>query len=107
MDAVKYLETRRRMVENLMITKYYDTRINGFSETYQPEKAVDAMEKWSSEHPVETYKSHFLKAFPNADTTKLYRMWICREYIFGGVHRCEQCKISCTDCWNEPYEESK
>ena len=71
MDAVKYLKERERMCDS------YNNMCDGCGfgkvskgnriEEDNPEKAVEIVEKWSSEHPAKTRQSELLKAFPNAE----------------------------------------
>lgn len=71
MDAVKYLKERERMCDS------YNNMCDGcgfgkvpqcnLTEKDNPEKAVEIVEKWSSEHPAKTRQSELLKAFPNAE----------------------------------------
>lgn len=64
MDAVKYLKAKERMFadKNCQVTRR-DMKIH--EEDYS-ELAVSIVEQWSKEHPIKTYKSEFLKLFPNA-----------------------------------------
>lgn len=71
MDAVKYLKERERMCDS------YNNMCDGCgfgkvpkcnrTEEDNPEKAVEIVEKWSSEHPKKTRQSELLKMFPNAE----------------------------------------
>lgn len=70
MDAVKYLKERERMCDS------YNHMCDGCgfgkvpkcnsTEKDNPEKAVEIVEKWSSEHPAKTRQSEILKIIPDA-----------------------------------------
>lgn len=74
-------------------------------ETGYPEEAIAIMQKWSDEHPRETYLSEFLKKYPNASLNDnglpkgvcLYNLGLadCKEYR------------NCVDCWNQPIEDGE
>lgn len=112
MDAVEYIKTLRRMCESN--SDYSDCikcpMRNKCSPIYEADstESVAIVEKWAKDHPFETYKSHFLKAFPKAN------IWegipgLCRNVIYKGDCDCESVpdegldKTKCTACWNEPY----
>lgn len=42
-----------------------------------PEKAIEAVEKWAAAHPVKTRQSEFLKLFPEAELTQDGVIAIC------------------------------
>ena len=74
MDAVEFLKERKRMCTSFD-ESCYGCKLDGRTclntsdvsvETYK--KNVEAVEKWSKEHPVKTRQSEFLKMFPNAFT---------------------------------------
>lgn len=61
MDAVKYLETRKRMslIGDLSLVHLMEDAVD-------PEVLVLEVERWSASHPLETRQSVFLKQWPNA-----------------------------------------
>lgn len=70
--------------------------------TKDPEKASEAILKWCDEHPIKTYKDDFFEKFPKAHKS-FGRPSSCRKMIYG--NKCPRCR--CSDCWNQPYEESE
>lgn len=122
MDAVKYLNDKRRMCafENCLtcpITvkvtsgKYVSNVVScaSFIASY-PEETVAIVEKWAKEHPERTRQSVFLERYPNAPVEA--------DGVLE-VHPCEidktvdydACQISCAECrkryWLAPVEEEK
>lgn len=71
MDAVKFFKEKSRMCDsinvcsNCPLNKINNTSdVNCFDKGFE-EEAVSIVEKWSTEHPIKTRKSEFLKMFPN------------------------------------------
>lgn len=109
MDAVEYLKEVYRMCESMkkcMDCPFYGCDLtfpckgNAVSAEYKDtEKCVAEVEKWSTEHPVKTRQSEFLKMFPFVPTDENgvpimmpcnvdYRAKIrCERY-----HDCGECK---------------
>lgn len=75
----------------------------GAFEAIYPEKAIAIVQKWSDEHPRETYLSEFLKNYPNAqlriDGTP---RGVCPYYL--GLMSRDDCRKdhNCVECWNQP-----
>ena len=72
-------------------------------EMYYPEKAIEAVQRWSDEHPPKTYLSELLKHYPNAEldcngTPKR----ICPPAL--GLMDIDDCDDNCIKCWNQPIE---
>jgi hypothetical protein len=72
-------------------------------------KAIEVLQKWSTEHPKKTYAQDFLEKFPEAQRTWDGVPFVCRKRIYGGIHSaksegCEDTK-ACYRCWNKPMEE--
>lgn len=69
-----------------------------------PEQTVEIAERWSEEHPQETYLTQFLKHYPNArldsDGTP-----ICLCPFDLGLMDVDGCTRECDICWNTPSEE--
>ena len=61
MDAVKYLETRKRMSLSGDLSL-----VHLMEDAVDPEVLVREVERWSASHPLETRQSVFLKQWPNA-----------------------------------------
>ena len=70
-------------------------------EMFYPKKAIEAVQKWSDEHPQRTYLSELLKIFPNIplsdDGTPKS---LCPFEL--GVTMTEKCNNECIECWNQP-----
>ena len=125
MDAVKYFEEKRRMLDSLGRTKQRCDNVNcldcplyfknngielycGELEILYPERAIDIIEKWSQEHPRKTFLSDFLEKYPNAKLLKNGTPKnICPEDL-GYCDKVDECKPftdDCAVCWNRPLEE--
>jgi len=68
------------------------------------ERTIEAVQKWSNEHPKKTYAQDFFEKFPDAPKDKSFKEkcpWVCRMGIYGG--KCPG--TECDECWNEPMEE--
>lgn len=113
MDAVEYLKEKSRMTEFCSGTICHGKCLLSFEknssretcnifEVKHPQEAVAIVEKWSKEHPHETYKSYFLKRFPNAILDGDGFPLNCKNKMFG-INRgdCERHDCSCNKCWNE------
>lgn len=76
-----------------------------------PEQAIEAVQRWSDEHPPKTYLSEFLKNYPNTllnDDGTPKR--IC-PYELGLISK-NNCRINrinrnCVECWNQPIEDGE
>lgn len=77
MDAVKFFEESKRMCESFNGCRdcplknlgdyLYPCKLDEYvPENKEIDKIISIVEKWSSEHPVKTRQSEFLKMFPNA-----------------------------------------
>ena len=63
MDAVEFMKAEKRFLQECEDSnKYFDLKL----QFHQFEECVALVEQWSKEHPIKTYKSEFLKLFPNA-----------------------------------------
>ena len=96
MDAVKFLEERKRMYESGAATP--SIRLG---DNYTPERAVKIVEEWSAAHPRKTRQSVFLEQWPDADKDKDGVCNICPKYVNRSVScardrtvfkRCEDCR---------------
>lgn len=80
----------------------------GAFEAIYPEKAIAIVQKWSDEHPRETYLSEFLKNYPNAqlriDGTP---RGVCPYYL--GLMSRDDCRKdhNCVKCWNQSVEDGE
>lgn len=71
-------------------------------------KLIEAIQKWSDEHPKKTYAQDFFEKFPDAQVCSDGSPFVCRKRIYGGVPlKGEECDYTgaCKNCWNEPMEE--
>lgn len=73
------------------------------------QKHIDAVQKWSDEHPEpkpKTYADVFFEKFPNAEKGSDGAPAICRAKIFSDG-TCYMKPLYCHLCWNEPYPEQE
>ena len=102
MDAVKFIKEKKRMCNSYSkcvgCPVDCDTKTDcEYYLTVNPEQYVKIVEKWSSEHPVKTRQSEFLKMFPNAGLRDNGAIAICPKMVDS------DCGISCgvyRDCPN-------
>lgn len=125
MDAVKYFEEKRRMVDSIggdngncltaickdcPISQYNNSKNIGCSsmENMFPEEAVAIIEKWSQEHPLKTMLSDFLEKYPKASLEKDGTPSFCPEDLgYCEEVYCDMNSLDCTKCWNRPLEEGE
>ena len=76
-------------------------------EMYYPEKAIEAVQRWSDEHPPKTYLSELLKHYPNVELNDKGIPMIC-PHLFG-LKDIDNCEIgnACVKCWNQPLPPAK
>ena len=115
MNAIDYLKTRERMCEKSHNCSMCPLAIGDLLgcevvESQRPEEAVEIVEKWNVEHPVETYINDFLKKFPNAILDYDGYPPDCVKYLYGNDHApigdCHE-DISCSDCWSRPIKKRR
>lgn len=97
MDAVKFLEERKRMFKNGSPVPGLDIDIN-----YNTEKVVKIVEEWSAAHPLKTRQSVFLEQWPEAELDTNGAVAICptilsRDYRSANK-RCKHPDTACYDC---------
>lgn len=71
-------------------------------------KLIEAIQKWSDEHPKKTYEQDFFEKFPKAQVCSDGSPFVCRKRIYGGIHSTlENCDYTgaCYKCWNEPMND--
>ena len=66
-------------------------------------KLIDAVQKWSDEHPRKTYAQDFREKFPGC-AWDVRPVGICRRSVYDGIHGCQTETKTCSECWNEPME---
>lgn len=100
MDAVKFLEERKRMFKNGNPVPGLDIDI-----TYNTEKVVKIVEEWSAAHPRKTRQSVFLEHYPEARISTHGVLLVCPCPI-SASHRnagggCATIDRRCDDCRKE------
>lgn len=75
-------------------------------EMLYPEKAIEAVQRWSDEHPQRTYLSEFLKNYPNAPLDDDGSpKGVCPHKL--GLTDIDDCDDNCIKCWNQTVEDGK
>lgn len=76
-------------------------------EMHYPEKAIAIVQKWSDEHPQETYLSEFLKNHPNVMLNDDRTPTFCPYRL--GLMGADYCRNDgdCVKCWNQPIEDGE
>ena len=124
MDAVKYFEEKRRMLDSLgringecggaacrdcpLCSENNGIEVScGGLEVMHPELAIEIVEKWSQEHPQKTFLSDFLEKYPKAKLCENGSPYgTCPENLgYCEETYCETNKLDCVACWNRPLEE--
>lgn len=100
MDAVKYLETRKRMSLSGDLSL-----VHLMEDAVDPEVLVREVERWSASHPLETRQSVFLKQYPEAPVGDNGILRACPTLISAKYMdkrgRCDNMGRSCDDCKRE------
>ena len=99
MDAVKFLQERKRMYESGVITPSVMLGNN-----YDPVSAVEIVEKWSAAHPRKTRQSVFLEQFPSARIDSQAVIYVCPADAYGDKvcpKNEENVHMPCRDCRRE------
>lgn len=122
MDAVKYFEEKKRMLDSLGRTKggcygvacsncLLCSESNGIEvncgelEMSYPERAIEIIEKWSEEHPRKTLLQDFLEKYPKARLRDNGTPKDVCPYSLGYEEHKGCCDGRCMKCWNRPLEE--
>lgn len=85
MDAVKFVEERRRMFTVAGASPKYSL----FDLSTRAEDVVKEVEAWSAAHPRRTRQSVFLKHYPNAPRD--------RNKLLTACPKCLDADVSCVD----------
>lgn len=93
MDAVKFVEARRRMFAMTGETPKYGL----FNMGTLAEEVAREVEEWAIAHPRKTRQSVFLKQYPNAVLDKDGVLRICPPFVGGDIPEKYKC-ICLTDC---------
>ena len=99
MDAVKFVEARRRMFAMTGETPKYGL----FNMGTLAEEVAREVEEWAIAHPRKTRQSVFLKQYPNAVLDKDGVLRICPSFVGGDTpekYKCI-CLTDCSDCRRE------
>lgn len=122
MDAVKYFEEKKRMLDSLGRTEgrcygvecstclldSTNNRIDAACEELEilyPERAIEIIEKWSKEHTRKTMLQDFLEKYPKA---RLHDNGTPKDvcpYSLGYEEHKGCCDGRCMKCWNRQLEE--
>lgn len=115
MDAVKFVKERKRMCDSYLMCAdgcpikalkiKYDEGC-GIVMNNHADEFVDAVEKWSADHPIKTRASDLLEKLPKASVTPQGYPISC-AMVLG---YCDTCigftdEKSCKECWETPLEE--
>lgn len=100
MDAVKYLETRKRMSLSGDLSL-----VHLMEDAVDPEVLVRDVERWSASHPLKTRQSVFLEQYPEASISEHGVLLVCPCPI-SASHRnahggCATIGRRCDDCRKE------
>lgn len=96
MDAVKFLEERKRMFKEGSLMPCLDGDIG-----YNSEKAVKIVEEWSAAHPRKTRQSAFLEQHPEAKVDGRNVLCVCPADIYGDIVCPNTAGIPCFGCRRE------
>lgn len=96
MDAVKFVEERRRMFAVSAGTSKYSL----FDMNTRAEDVVKEVEEWSAAHPRKTRQMVFLKQWPEAELDKNGCLMLCPLTVSAEYrNRDWECAtLACSDC---------
>jgi hypothetical protein len=99
MDAVKFVEERRRMFAVTGENPKYSL----FNMNTCAEDVVKEVEEWSAAHPRKTRQSVFLEQWPEAEIDKCGRLMLCPKLISADCRdKYGNCSNRiCSDCRRE------
>ena len=97
MDAVKFLEERKRKFNNGEFVPALGADID-----CNYEEAVKEIEEWSAAHPRKTRQSVFLEQYPQADIDNTGLLILCPKRISADIRVTVDCmRQGCSDCCRE------
>lgn len=104
MDAVKFLQERKRMFLRGDLSLIYELE-DGMELTVDPEVLVKNVEQWSAAHPLKTRQSELLKQYPTAKIDESGCLDVC-PYSLSATHRneyegCAKHGVRCSECRKE------
>ena len=99
MDAVKFVEERRRMFTVTGASPKYSL----FNLSNRAEDVVKEVEAWSAAHPRRTRQSVFLEQYPEGEIDRSGCLMLCQKRISADHrNRYGSCKKRlCSDCRKE------
>lgn len=100
MDAVKFIEERRRM----FAVTGKKPKYNLFNMSTCAEDVVKEVEEWSDAHPRKTRQSVFLEQYPNARIDSQAVIYVCPADAYGDKvcpKNGENVRMLCPDCRRE------
>ena len=96
MDAVKFIEERRRMYK---VTGEQPPTLSG---RIPAEDVVKEVEEWAAAHPRKTRQSVFLEQYPQADIDSTGLLILCPKRISADIRVTADCmRQRCSDCRRE------
>lgn len=109
MDAVKFIEERRRMCKSFGTTckgcpaNVDDDRckFSPYFSEYGAAEQIKLLEKWVSAHPLKTRQSVFLEKWTEAEIDKQGVLNICPKFISA------DCRIRYSNCANRVCSECR
>lgn len=106
MDAVKFLEERKRMFKSGKAVPNL-----GVDVTYNSEKVVKIVEVWSAAHPRKTRQSVFLEQWPNCMIDNDGVVGICPRNVnnkcicdLERFYDCRVCQVCRREFWSQEVE---
>ena len=98
MDAVKFVEERRRMFTVTGASPKYSL----FNLSTRAEDVVKEVEAWAAAHPRKTRQSVFLEQYPEAEIDERGDLMLCPRRISVDFRsRYANCTKMCSDCRRE------
>lgn len=72
-----------------------------------PEQAIEAVQRWSDEHPPKIYLTELLKNYPNISLEDNGTPNFCPYRL--GLMSIDDCRKdhNCVECWNQPIEKGE
>lgn len=110
--VLNYVAERKRMCD-AYIAPCYECPLYSIGDCYKisliTQKHIDAVQKWSDEHPQPTMAEKFFEMFPNAKKTATNLPVVCPKFLGWPTEpHCPKLygqQMTCADCWNRPYSE--
>ena len=101
MDALEYLETRRKICEGKQICEGCYLEDCYEYETDNPQKAINLVQKWKEENS-KTCLSELRKALPDADDCVIDETVhsFCPWSVFPNLIKPQECISDCKKCWS-------